>query len=97
MGSQFFFGAFADWRAARGFSGRAQWDPAFAVYGAALLAAALGWALYVSRPVIQDEGRAPKEGTDDGRATSQEGIKRMEEGLWGRKATGRGDDAARDA
>jgi MFS family permease len=51
MGSQFFFGAFADWRLAQGYSGREQWDPAFAFYIAALLAAALGWAFYISRPV----------------------------------------------
>jgi len=55
MGSQFFFGAFADWQKARGLAGRAQWDPAFAVYVVALLAAALCWASYVSRPV--EEGR----------------------------------------
>jgi hypothetical protein len=56
MGSQFFFGAFADWRAAQGFTGRAQWDPAFAVYVVALLLAALCWASFVSRPVEPDEG-----------------------------------------
>jgi ACS family glucarate transporter-like MFS transporter len=54
MGSQFFFGAFADWRKAQGYDGRAQWDPAFAVYIAALLAAALCWAFYVSCPVEPD-------------------------------------------
>jgi MFS family permease len=54
MGSQFFFGAFADWRKAQGYSGRAQWDPAFAVYIAALFTAALCWASYVSRPVEPD-------------------------------------------
>jgi hypothetical protein len=51
MGSQFFFGAFADWRKEQGYSGRDQWDPAFAVYVAVLLAAATCWASYVSRPL----------------------------------------------
>src|SRR5262249_50131376 len=51
MGSQFFFGAFADWRAGQGYSGRAQWGPAVGVYVAVLLLAALGWASSVSRPV----------------------------------------------
>jgi MFS family permease len=51
MGSQFFFGAFADWRAGQGYGGRAQWDPAFGVYVGVLLLAALCWAGYVSRPV----------------------------------------------
>lgn len=63
LGSQFFFGAFADWRKAQGYRGREQWDPAFAVYIAALLAAALCWALYVSRPVEPD--RQETRGGDD--------------------------------
>lgn len=59
MGSQYFFGAFADWRKAQGYTGRAQWDPAFAVYFLALLAAGVCWATYVSRPVEhQGEGHA---------------------------------------
>jgi hypothetical protein len=36
MGSQFFFGAFADWRESQGFTGRDQFDPAFFVYVAVL-------------------------------------------------------------
>jgi sugar phosphate permease len=36
MGSMFFFGWFADWRADQGFTGRAQWDPAFWVEAAVL-------------------------------------------------------------
>jgi sugar phosphate permease len=43
MASQFLFGAFADWRAALGYAGRDQWDPAFTVYIAALVAAAVCW------------------------------------------------------
>ena len=66
MGSQFFFGAFADWRKAQGYSGRAQWDPAFAVYSIALLAAAVGWAVYVSRPVEPDRPKTSR-GTDAAR------------------------------
>jgi MFS family permease len=36
MGSMFFFGWFADHRAAQGYTGRAQWDPAFWVEAAVL-------------------------------------------------------------
>jgi sugar phosphate permease len=46
MASQFFFGAFADWRAAQGYSGREQWDPGFDVYIGVLLLAATAWAMY---------------------------------------------------
>ena len=48
MGSQFFFGAFADWRKALGYAGREQYDPAFVAYVVALLLAALCWACYRS-------------------------------------------------
>jgi MFS family permease len=66
MGSQFFFGAFADWRGKQGYSGRAQWDPAFAVYVVVLLAAAVCWASYVSRPVEDGGGRRePRMDTDE--------------------------------
>jgi MFS family permease len=104
MGSQFFFGAFADWRKGQGYTGRAQWDPAFAVYIAALLAAALCWALYVSRPVAKGEGPADNGEVRDERTTrgegikvKEEGIRTMEEGLLERKKSGRGDDAARNS
>ena len=43
IGSQMFFGAFADWRKDLGHTGRAQWDPAFFVYFAVLLAGAITW------------------------------------------------------
>lgn len=45
MGSQLFMGRFADWRKAQGFTGRAQWDPAFYMYAAVLAAGALCWLL----------------------------------------------------
>ncbi len=51
MGSQFFFGFFADWRGGQGYTGREQWDPAFHVCLGALLAAAACWACYVPRTV----------------------------------------------
>jgi hypothetical protein len=52
MTSQFFFGAFADWRRSLGFEGREAQDPAFFVYAALLMVAAVCW-LFVdtSRPV----------------------------------------------
>jgi sugar phosphate permease len=41
--SQVFLGRFADHMKALGFEGRAQWDPAFQLYGAVLLAGGLLW------------------------------------------------------
>ncbi|MFO0927194.1 MAG: MFS transporter [Gemmataceae bacterium] len=55
MGSQYFFGRFTSWREAHGHVGRAQYDPAFAVYVVALLVAAVCWACYVSRAVLPDD------------------------------------------
>jgi MFS family permease len=43
MGSQFFFGAFADWRGRLGYDGRERWDPAFGACLAALVVAAACW------------------------------------------------------
>ncbi len=43
IASQLFFGRFADAMGARGYKGRAQWDPGFFVYAGVLLACALGW------------------------------------------------------
>jgi sugar phosphate permease len=58
--SQGFVGVFADWQKSRGFEGRAQWDPIFDVYVAALLANAVAWWLYRFRPLPEppkeDEG-----------------------------------------
>lgn len=60
MASQHFFGAFADARARAGFSGRAQWDPAFYVYMAVLALGAACW-LFIdtSRPVGQGRKSPP--------------------------------------
>jgi MFS transporter, ACS family, glucarate transporter len=43
IGSQLFFGAFADWRKDMGYLGRDRWDPAFYIYGAVLLIGAAAW------------------------------------------------------
>jgi sugar phosphate permease len=51
MVSQWFVGAFADWRAGLGYTGREQWDPMFNVYVAVLLIGGLTWMLYRRRPV----------------------------------------------
>jgi len=45
MGSQLFLGHFVDWLKALGYEGRAQWDPAFYIYGGLLLLGAGGWLL----------------------------------------------------
>jgi MFS family permease len=52
LGSQYFFGAFTDWRKDLGFSGREQWDPAFYVSAALLGGAALLWQFVRRRPAI---------------------------------------------
>ena len=51
MSSQWFVGAFSDWRGAAGFTGRAQWDPMFDVYAGALVLGAVAWWAYRYREV----------------------------------------------
>jgi hypothetical protein len=51
MASQYFVGAFSDWRKSLGYTGREQWDPMFNVYVGILLAAAFCWWVYRSRPL----------------------------------------------
>src|SRR5262249_18069690 len=55
MGSQFFFGRFADWRKEQGFTGRDQWDPAFYVSIAMLIIAGGLWQLMWPRRTIGEE------------------------------------------
>ncbi len=55
MSSQFFFGAFPEWREEEGYTGRDQWDPAFAVVASLLVVAAFLWSRYTSRPVAPAE------------------------------------------
>jgi MFS family permease len=43
VASQLFLGVFVDWLGGLGHVGRARWDPAFSVYGAALLGGAVAW------------------------------------------------------
>jgi ACS family glucarate transporter-like MFS transporter len=54
MASQFLCGAFADWRAAQGYTGRDQWDPVFDVYIGVLLLAATAWAAYRPGPLSEE-------------------------------------------
>ncbi len=75
MGSQYFFGAFVDWRKALGFKGREQWDPAFYASIALLVTAGLLWQfIYPRRPVGETEpptkNRPPM--TDDSLATAMQ-------------------------
>jgi hypothetical protein len=61
MASQFFFGAFTDWRKGQGFTGRAQWDPAFAVCAGLLAVGAACWlAVNPSAPVEGGEPEPPE-------------------------------------
>jgi ACS family glucarate transporter-like MFS transporter len=57
--SQVFLGFFADYMKAQGLTGRAQWDPAFYLYGGVLILGGLLW-LFIdpSREVVA-EGEAP--------------------------------------
>lgn len=52
IGSQYFFGAFADWRGSLGYSGRPQWDPAFYVSCTLLVVAGLLWQFIWARQAV---------------------------------------------
>ena len=51
MASQWFVGAFSDWRASQGYTGREQWDGMFDVYTGVLVLAAVAWWSYRDRPL----------------------------------------------
>lgn len=51
MASQWFVGAFSDYRAEGGYSGREQWDPMFDVYSGVLVLAGVAWWYYRFRPL----------------------------------------------
>jgi hypothetical protein len=51
MSSQYFVGAYTDWAKTQSRSVREQWDPLFSIYMLVLLAGAVAWALYRTRPV----------------------------------------------
>jgi sugar phosphate permease len=59
LSSQWFVGAFSDWRAAQGYTGREQWDSIFDVYVAVLLVGAVAWGAYRYRPL--PENAAPSQ------------------------------------
>jgi MFS transporter, ACS family, glucarate transporter len=50
-------GALTDWRAKQGFTGRAQWDPAFYGFAAAALVGMVLWCLVDPREVVEEEGQ----------------------------------------
>ncbi len=56
--SQIFLGWFADHMKALGYTGRAQWDPAFAIYGGVLIAGGVLWLFINPRNSV-----APEDGT----------------------------------
>jgi hypothetical protein len=60
LSSQWFAGAYSDWRAARGFTGRAQWDPIFDVYVAVLGVGGWVWLMYRFRPLRGAATPAPE-------------------------------------
>jgi sugar phosphate permease len=55
--SQVFLGSFADYRKGLGLEGRAQWDPAFFLYGGVLICGGLLW-LFINprRSVVPEDG-----------------------------------------
>lgn len=61
VASQLFMGMYADYRKAGGFSGRAQWDPAFYIYAGVLVAGGCLWLLVnVDRPIVPDDADQPE-------------------------------------
>ncbi len=62
MLSQYLFGALADWRGELGYTGRAQWDPAFGMYIGLLGISALCW-------VFVDSSRGLKDGDGEDAVT----------------------------
>jgi sugar phosphate permease len=53
--SSMFLGQFVDGMQARGFEGRAQWDPAFYIYAAVLVVGAICWTMVNANKKIPDE------------------------------------------
>src|SRR5262245_54725314 len=60
LSSQFLVGALADWTGARGYAGRAQWDPGFHVDLVVLLCAALAWCFFRVVPVETFDSAKPE-------------------------------------
>jgi hypothetical protein len=58
IASQLFLGRFVDWMGGLGYTGRAQWDPAFYLYAGILVIGAFGWLwIDVTQPVEPPEPR----------------------------------------
>ncbi|MBI2808514.1 MAG: MFS transporter [Planctomycetes bacterium] len=72
MGSQYFFGAFVDWRKGLGFERRDGWDPGFYALIAALLASALLWQFIYPRGVVGEPNAVPR---DSDTASGDEPLK----------------------
>ena len=56
--STMFLGRFADWMSEQGYTGRAQWDPAFYIYSGVLLVGACCWLAVDVRKKIPDRAEA---------------------------------------
>ena len=56
MASQYFVGAFSDWRKELGYTGREQWDPMFDVYVGVLICGGIAWWAYRYRPLDAEPG-----------------------------------------
>jgi MFS family permease len=67
--SQVFFGIFADWRKGLGYSGRAQWDPAWYAYAVVALIGMILWSLINPEKTVEGP-KAKSAGLDASRARS---------------------------
>lgn len=63
MGSQFFFGAFTDWRQSQGYVGRPMWDPAMYVVAAVLVCGAIAWLFVDPTTTVEGETVASESST----------------------------------
>jgi MFS transporter, ACS family, glucarate transporter len=59
MSSQWFVGAFSDWRGSMGYTGREQWDPMFDVYVGVLVLGGIAWWFYRFRPLEPEAHTLP--------------------------------------
>ena len=58
--SQIFFGRFADWMKGLGYTGRAQWDPAFTFMWSLRLIGMVLWSLINPEKTVEDTTRTPR-------------------------------------
>ena len=75
--SNLFFSGFATWRAESGYSGRAQWDPAFYVYCGVYMAGALCWMFVNANRSIVQNSDAPDTAPKPPRTITSQSLPRL--------------------